>query len=220
MKKIAYLAAALFGLAALGQAGAHAGIVNAGFETGDLTGWTAIYDHGYYNDPPWLGPLVRVEASETSAYSGTDYAVLEAGASQGAPTILSQTFFLHAGETINGAVDFLPFVSSCDYRDYASVTINGVTLYSAEDGHITTASLFKWTPYSFTAPSADWYTLTASITAGDSSSGGLLYFDAVEPEPSASAVPEPSTWAMMLLGFAGLGFAAFRHGRKTSTAIA
>jgi hypothetical protein len=29
-----------------------------------------------------------------------------------------------------------------------------------------------------------------------------------------SAVPEPSTWAMMLLGFAGLGFAGYRTSRK------
>ena len=43
MKKTAYLAAALFGFAALGQTGAHAELVNAGFETGDLTGWTATY---------------------------------------------------------------------------------------------------------------------------------------------------------------------------------
>jgi hypothetical protein len=28
------------------------------------------------------------------------------------------------------------------------------------------------------------------------------------------AVPEPSTWAMMLLGFAGLGFAAHRGRRR------
>ena len=34
---------------------------------------------------------------------------------------------------------------------------------------------------------------------------------------SGSAVPEPSTWAMMLLGFAGLGFAGWRR-RKTSPA--
>jgi PEP-CTERM motif len=27
----------------------------------------------------------------------------------------------------------------------------------------------------------------------------------------ASAVPEPSTWAMLLLGFAGLGYAGFRR---------
>ena len=29
----------------------------------------------------------------------------------------------------------------------------------------------------------------------------------------SGAVPEPSTWAMMLIGFAGLGF-AFRHSRR------
>jgi hypothetical protein len=28
------------------------------------------------------------------------------------------------------------------------------------------------------------------------------------------AVPEPSTWAMMALGFAGLGFATFRRSTK------
>jgi hypothetical protein len=32
--------------------------------------------------------------------------------------------------------------------------------------------------------------------------------------PNLVTVPEPSTWAMMLLGFAGLGFAAFRRGTK------
>ena len=196
-------------MAALAQTAAHGALVNAGFETGDLTGWTATYDLSYYNDPPWLGSLVYVGASEP--YSGTDYAVLEAGASEGATTILSQTFFLHAGETINGAVEFAPFVSSWNYRDYASVTINGVPLFSAEDGDLSTASLFEWTPYSFTAPSADWYTLTASISTGNSSSGGVLLFDAVEPAPSASAAPEPSTWVMMLLGFAGLGYATWRR---------
>jgi hypothetical protein len=28
-----------------------------------------------------------------------------------------------------------------------------------------------------------------------------------------SSVPEPSTWAMMVLGFAGLGYAAFRRAK-------
>jgi len=36
-------------------------------------------------------------------------------------------------------------------------------------------------------------------------------------EFSASAVPEPSTWAMMLLGFLGLGFVAYR--RKSQMAF-
>ncbi len=35
-----------------------------------------------------------------------------------------------------------------------------------------------------------------------------------------SPVPEPSTWAMMLLGFSGLGFAAYRASRKSATSSA
>jgi len=37
---------------------------------------------------------------------------------------------------------------------------------------------------------------------------------------SGSPVPEPSTWAMVLLGFAGLGFAGYRHARKARPALA
>ena len=33
---------------------------------------------------------------------------------------------------------------------------------------------------------------------------------------ATSAVPEPATWAMMLVGFAGLGFAGMRVSRKGS----
>ena len=36
---------------------------------------------------------------------------------------------------------------------------------------------------------------------------------------SLTAVPEPSTWAMMLVGFGGLGYAAFRR-RRTALAVA
>jgi hypothetical protein len=36
----------------------------------------------------------------------------------------------------------------------------------------------------------------------------------IDPTP---AVPEPSTWAMMILGFAGVGFMGFR--RKSKPAL-
>jgi hypothetical protein len=36
----------------------------------------------------------------------------------------------------------------------------------------------------------------------------------------ASAVPEPSTWAMMILGFAGIGFMAYRRKSKPALMIA
>ena len=35
-----------------------------------------------------------------------------------------------------------------------------------------------------------------------------------------SSVPEPSTWAMMLLGFAGLGYAGYRRARRSNAAFA
>jgi hypothetical protein len=38
--------------------------------------------------------------------------------------------------------------------------------------------------------------------------------------PVAPGVPEPSTWAMMLIGFAGLGFAARWRSRKSVRAFA
>jgi PEP-CTERM motif len=33
-----------------------------------------------------------------------------------------------------------------------------------------------------------------------------------------AAVPEPSTWAMMLIGFASLGFVGYRASRKSAAA--
>jgi hypothetical protein len=36
----------------------------------------------------------------------------------------------------------------------------------------------------------------------------------------ATSVPEPSTWAMMILGFAGVGFMAYRRQNKMSFRIA
>jgi choice-of-anchor C domain-containing protein len=37
---------------------------------------------------------------------------------------------------------------------------------------------------------------------------------------AVSAVPEPSTWAMMLLGFAGIGFLTYRKAQKSKLAAA
>jgi PEP-CTERM motif len=54
-------------------------------------------------------------------------------------------------------------------------------------------------------------------------------FELITPEPglelvlsrgleSASAVPEPSTWAMLLIGFAGLGYAGFKRASNITLA--
>jgi PEP-CTERM motif len=84
-----------------------------------------------------------------------------------------------------------------------------------------------------------WVTVSSDIlnsivwnanTTGDasdqaiSSDGGATWFSpsgltpgAYEVDSIATAVPEPSTWAMMLLGFAGVGFMAYR--RKSKPAL-
>ncbi|AUC97085.1 hypothetical protein CWS35_24690 [Bradyrhizobium sp. SK17] len=43
-------------------------------------------------------------------------------------------------------------------------------------------------------------------------------FSLIDPNAVASAVPEPSTWAMMLLGFAGLGLMAYRRSKTLMAA--
>jgi PEP-CTERM motif len=53
-----------------------------------------------------------------------------------------------------------------------------------------------------------------------STSGGDLTFASVDSISKLSfqaIVPEPSTWAMMLLGFAGLGFLAYRKREALAT---
>ena len=44
--------------------------------------------------------------------------------------------------------------------------------------------------------------------------GSIAWQDGGMTGLSYSAVPEPSTWAMMLLGFAGLGFAGYRGAKR------
>ena len=68
-----------------------------------------------------------------------------------------------------------------------------------------------------------------ALTIGNGGSGGslnTLYFTAGPDGEnhglfgSVTVVPEPSTWAMMMLGFAGLGLAGYRHGAKAGQATA
>ncbi len=68
---------------------------------------------------------------------------------------------------------------------------------------------------------------SSSAATYDFSTGGIHYveldLDALEDpkvtvEFLASAVPEPSTWAMMILGFVGLGFMSYRQ-KRTSPAM-
>jgi PEP-CTERM motif len=54
-------------------------------------------------------------------------------------------------------------------------------------------------------PSIDW---SVSVEGGPNGEATVFFGGTVE------TIPEPSTWAMTLLGFAGLGFAGYRRTRK------
>jgi len=70
----------------------------------------------------------------------------------------------------------------------------------------------------FTARGGD-LILRLSQSFGYSVAGGATYGpDRLGVVQLAGAVPEPSTWAMMIPGFAGVGFMTYRR-RKQSTAF-
>jgi hypothetical protein len=53
--------------------------------------------------------------------------------------------------------------------------------------------------------------------AAGSTVGSYIDFNGAPAPAGVAAVPEPSTWAMMLLGFAGIGFMTYR--RKSKPAL-
>jgi hypothetical protein len=52
-----------------------------------------------------------------------------------------------------------------------------------------------------------------------SSTQGFGYTYAFAAAGFSSGVPEPSTWAMMLIGFAGIGFMTYRQTKRNTTAL-
>jgi hypothetical protein len=54
------------------------------------------------------------------------------------------------------------------------------------------------------------YSLTYNSGMAAASGDGFGFTYALVDPPPAVAIPEPSTWAMMLVGFVGLAFAGYR----------
>jgi hypothetical protein len=91
------------------------------------------------------------------------------------------------------------------------------TPYPNSNGAGTPGSFSGWLPVNLTFTANSTSELLSFLAVG-TPSGNLPPF-ALLDGVSLTAVPEPSTWAMMLLGFGGLGYAAYRR-RRTAAAIA
>ena len=102
------------------------------------------------------------------------------------------------------------------------VSVNGVNQFFDFPLNGATKQNMNWTPESFTfIANTNIETLTfASTTCASSGSNPCAFGPALDAVSVTSAVPELSTWCMMLIGFAGVGFVAFRRSQRCAADIA
>jgi len=122
-------------------------------------------------------------------------------------------------------------------------TVNEFALLDVVNG-VTTALTLKVTSQSTATLDGSAGATVANLSAGNNGGGGewlvtlnsplafhSLIFETADGGSTANlgdfafvnfttAVPEPSTWAMMILGFAGVGFMAYRRRRRPACRLA
>lgn len=210
-------------------------ITNGNFESG-LTGWTGfVTANGTISDIPGYSggtkDLPAIKSFDVSGSGASNALALNAGANPSSATPegggVIQTF-----TTTGGTATF--FANIADYWQSASASLDSIGLFrvlldgvvmDSHDFGIVTASPTGWklldTLEFTTTLSAGQHTLALEVTRRYAPGRNVdtEYFDNVSLDVT-SAVPEPSTWAMMILGFAGLGFMAYRRRPGLSVRIA
>jgi PEP-CTERM motif len=125
------------------------------------------------------------------------------------------------GEEVEFDVTFAtPFLLPADHYFFVpQVQLNNGDFFwlSATKTIPAPADLQSWTRDAALEP--DWLRVGTDIVGPVGVPATITQFNA-SFSLSGSPVPEPSTWAMMLLGFTGLGFAGYRRARKASPAPA
>jgi hypothetical protein len=80
-----------------------------------------------------------------------------------------------------------------------------------------------WIHSTYTITAAGTYTLTFGVTNWSDTiyDSGLAFAGVtVDGTPVTGAVPEPSTWAMIILGFAGVGYMSYRRRKQPALTMA
>jgi hypothetical protein len=172
---------------------------------------TVTYDITFSSDPSALGVLTitaPVLNSNPSLNPVTTYAAT--------PPLTVNSIFQNFTVTFAGVVTFTGDIFS--RLDFDSVSGNLIAIEAGSTVGGETLLIGKksfsgafGTVFSNTVPGTSYELFNAPARSGDISS--------ITVTRVASAVPEPTTWAMMILGFAGIGFMAYRRKSKPVTVI-
>ncbi len=227
-------AAVVFAASSVGIAHAGPVLINGNFENG-LTGWTS---YTTANGTIAATPSTPTQAQPQSA-SVVSFNTTGSGA--------SNALFLNAGK-INGPYNSNPgegggvsqiFTTaggvatfSADIAAYytrssgalgvglMSVLVDGVVLASYDFGDVAGGPITLRNTLNFTTTlSAGQHTLSLQATRLFAPASGVAsqYFDNVSFD--VAAVPEPATWALMIVGFGMMG-ASLRHRRRAAVTFA
>lgn len=229
-KRIASLTAVAFAALAISASGARSDVlVNGGFEFPSIN--TFYENYGAFTNNPYAGPSFQGWSIPTnnvdivnpmigwgaSAFQGSQILDLVGYGSTGA---VSQTFTTTPGQQYRLSFAYSDNPGSgfdAQSAAQAAVLVLGAgSLLSTTIAHDNAVGgNLNWSLYSGTfVANSETTTLNFNTLFGQNNGGILL--DAV----AVTAVPEPATWGMMILGFAGIGFLAYRRSRKATTTAA
>jgi hypothetical protein len=205
---------------AIAQGGSGQAFVNPGqtayaFSTAlpDKAYGTTLIDGGSHVASALLGPRDQVFGT---AILGANYASYGGGESH--TYSATSTFdFGYRGDLLLGLIDsqLTGFSSGTGFESMEfTIVADGVEILDVTFRSLAVAESFCHDDVidlgSDLGPIVD---LTFGYTLVADGSGGFG-FDLAIGGAVAQAAPEPSTWAMMLVGFAGLGFAGYRSTRR------
>lgn len=180
-------------LAALaGPAGAANLVLNPGFETGDFTDWTVTGD----------GILIDSSFSNTGTYD----AAFGAPTNDPDPGVLSQALTTSPGQSYT--LSFALLDEAGLPADLFTVNFGAFATTITGDQAASPGSLPSgYTAFTFTTPGSDVSGASTTLSFEGLNDNAAWNLDdvAVTAATSGAAVSEPSTWALLLVAFAGLG---------------
>jgi len=181
-------------------------VTATGYSDGfDKSAQTALYGKNFGGDEQGLG-LAADPSGDNEIYWGSSHlgAFVEVDVSALFGLMTSAQFFM--GSTTGGAPSGEQWAVNGSNDAGCGWFCGSARVTGFDEG---THDLFNFGTYKY----YDFYSLG---TGGNAAPGNVLLGGLVLP----SSVPEPGSWAMMLLGFAGMGVATRRHRRAILSQIA